>query len=179
MLVSCESRGTAEDTGKEQTDTQQETADGETTPAPDFELYDQYGVLRRLSDYKGKAVFLNFWATWCPPCHGEMPDIQALYDKYGDNGEVAILGVAFPNASGETDAERVKAFLSDNGYTYPVVMDEGGTLLDVYRVVSYPTTFMISPDGSIFGYVTGALTQDIMQQIIDQTLAGKMEAING
>ena len=79
----------------------QETSDTDenTTPAPDFTLTDQYGNTHTLSDYKGQVVFLNFWATWCPPCRAEMPDIQKLYEKYQDSKEVAILGVAFPEQS--------------------------------------------------------------------------------
>ena len=66
-------------------------------PAPDFTLTDQYGNTHTLSDYEGKTVFLNFWATWCGPCKSEMPDIQALYESYGENeGDVIILGVASP-----------------------------------------------------------------------------------
>ncbi len=146
----------------------------EVYPAADFELYDQYGLLRRLSDYRGKVVFLNFWATWCPPCRAEMPDIQRLYEKYGpaEDAEVVILGVAFPGLSGETDEAGVAAFLEENGYTYPVVMDPEGTLMTEYFITAFPTTFMIDPDGNIYGYVPGAMTEEIMQSIIDQTIQG-------
>ena len=135
----------------------------EVYPAADFELSDQYGQVRRLSDYRGKVVFLNFWATWCPPCRAEMPDIHA---------EVVILGVAFPGLSGETDEAGVAAFLEENGYTYPVVMDPEGTLMMEYYITAFPTTFMIDPDGNIYGYVPGAMSEETMQSIIDQTIRG-------
>ena len=143
-------------------------------PASDFALYDQYGQLRRLSDYRGKVVFLNFWATWCPPCRAEMPDIQKLYEKYGpaEDAEVVILGVAFPGLSGETDEAGVAAFLEENGYTYPVAMDPEGTLMAEYYITAFPTTFMIDPDGNIYGYVPGAMSEETMQSIIDQTIQG-------
>ena len=97
--------------------------------APDFTLVDQYGETHTLSDYKGKIVFLNFWATWCPPCRAEMPYIQELYEKYSQpDSDVAILGVAFPNMGKETSIDGISKFLEENGYTYPVVMDEGATL---------------------------------------------------
>ena len=68
-------------------------------PAPDFTLVDQYGEEHTLSDYEGKTVFLNFWATWCGPCKREMPEVQALYEKYGNNeGDVIVLGVANPKS---------------------------------------------------------------------------------
>lgn len=141
------------------------------TPAPDFTLTDQNGVSHRLSDYKGKTVFLNFWATWCPPCRGEMPDIQKLYEAHGKNqGDLIVLGVASPNVGQEGSAEDIKSFLSDNGYTFPVVMDEGGTAAAIpYGISAYPTTYMIDTQGNIYGYVSSALTMDMMKSIVEQT----------
>ncbi|WP_461811756.1 redoxin domain-containing protein [Faecalimonas sp.] len=143
--------------------------------AIDFTLYDQYGKKHSLSDYKGKTIFLNFWATWCPPCKAEMPHIQKLYESYGDDGEVAILGVAAPNFGNETDEEGIKAFMKENGYTYPVLMDTTGELFMQYGISSYPTTFMIDKEGKVFGYVSGQLSEDMMKSIIRQTIEGKRE----
>ena len=142
-----------------------------TVPAPDFTLTDQYGNTHTLSDYKGKTVFLNFWATWCPPCRAEMPEIQEIYEEYGENGsDVVILGIAGPNLGREGSAEDIADFLKDNGYTYPVVMDEGGLNAYLYGISAYPTTFMIDKNGNIYGYVTGQITKDIMLSIIEQTV---------
>lgn len=143
--------------------------------AIDFTLTDQYGNSHTLSDYKGKTVFLNFWATWCPPCRAEMPDIQELYETYDQEGDDAlvILGVASPNIGGEQSEEGVKQFLEDNGYTYPVLMDTTGEQFMNYGVFSYPTTFMIDRDGNVFGYVSGQLSKDMMKSIIQQTMDGK------
>lgn len=155
----------------------EETAEGEganAVAAPDFTLNDQYGVEHTLSDYRGKVVFLNFWATWCPPCRAEMPDIQKLYEAYGDaeDAEVVILAVATPNVGGESDEAVVIAFLEENGYTYPVVMDPTGQVLHNYGISAFPTTFMIDAEGNVFGYVTGAMSGETMQSIIDQTVSG-------
>ena len=139
-------------------------------PAPDFTLPDQYGQEHTLSDYQGKVVFLNFWATWCPPCRAEMPDIQALYEKYKDSEDVAVLGVAFPGLSGEGTAEEVASFLEENGYTYPVVMAEDVQVAFDYQIQAFPTTFMITRDGDIYGYATGSLPAETMESIIEQTL---------
>lgn len=158
--------------------TEAETSAPEIMPAPDFTLTDQYGKKHTLSDYKGKTVFLNFWATWCPPCQHEMPEIQALYKRYGGNdGDLIVLGVAnpktaeHPNNNDSTQSE-VESFLKDKGYTFPVVMDTTGDVFDQYAIRSFPTTFMIDTDGNIFGYVSGALTADMMESIVKQTMTG-------
>ncbi|WP_276628306.1 TlpA disulfide reductase family protein, partial [Terrisporobacter hibernicus] len=92
--------------------------------ALDFTLYDQYGKEHKLSDYKGKTVFLNIWATWCPPCKAEMPHIEELYNEYNKNNEdVIILGVSTPNLGNEGDEKHISKFLKDNEYTFPVVFD--------------------------------------------------------
>lgn len=143
-------------------------------PAIDFTLTDQYGKTHTLSDYKGKTVFLNFWATWCPPCRAEMPDIQRLYETYQKNGDdsLVILGIAGPGMGEEKSVDGIKKFLEKNGYTYPVVMDTTGDLFMKYGVYSYPTTFMIDKNGNVFGYASGQLSGDMMKNIIKQTVDG-------
>lgn len=163
---------TPEDEPVEETPAAAETESAaEIVAAPDFTLQDQFGNSHTFSDYQGKTVFLNFWATWCPPCKAEMPDIQALYEEYGKNSEdLVILGVATPGVGREGSAEDIAAFLEENGYTYPVVMDTDSSLSYWYGIRSYPTTFMIDTDGNVYGYVTGQLTMDIMRSIIEQTM---------
>lgn len=161
----------------------QNSADGATSeneeyipvPAIDFTLTDQYGNSHTLSDYKGKTVFLNFWATWCGPCRAEMPDIQKLYEEYQEqeDPEVVILGIAAPHYGYEGSQEDIEAFLEENEYTYPVVMDPGGKIFEEYGVYSFPTTFMIDTEGNVFGYASGQLNEDIMRDIIEQTVTGK------
>jgi cytochrome c-type biogenesis protein len=141
--------------------------------APDFDLVDQYGDRHKLSDYKGKVVLLNFWATWCPPCKEEMPDIEELYKEYNLNkDEVVILGVARPGGR-EPDKEGISKFLKDNNYTFPTVFDESGELTNNYFINAFPTTYMIDKDSNIFGYVPGMLSKSQMKSIIEQTIAGK------
>ena len=149
------------------------SADPDRIAAYDFELTDQFGNTHKLSDYKGKVIFLNFWATWCPPCKAEMPDIQELYEKYsaqGDEAEVAIIGVAAPNMGSEGSAGEIADFLEENGYTYPVLMDSTWEMFMWYGISAFPTTFMIDADGYVYGYVPGQMSMDIMESIIDQTL---------
>lgn len=149
--------------------------------APDFTLVDQYGEEHKLSDYKGKVVFLNFWATWCPPCREEMPDIEALYKEYGENSEdLVILSVANPKTkdnpnNNDKTIEEVTKFMEDNGYSYPTLMDTTGDVLLQYYITAFPTTFMIDREGRVIGYASGALTKDIMKNIITQALSESAE----
>lgn len=154
---------------------QAEAGTQEVLPAIDFTLKDQYGNTHSLSDYKGKTIFLNFWATWCPPCRAEMPDIQKIYETYDTEGDDAliVLGVAGPGYGNEKSEEGIKEFLDENGYTYPVLMDTTGELFSAYGIYSYPTTFMIDRDGNVFGYASGQLNEDMMKNIIEQTMEGK------
>lgn len=155
-------------------DEENETSD--EFPAFDFTLIDQNGNEHTLSDYKGKVVFLNFWATWCPPCKKEMPDIEALYNEYNLNqSEVVFLGIANPRSeeypnNQDDEKEEIITFLHDNGYTFPTLFDETGEVLQNYNISAFPTTFMIDKEGNIFGYVPGMITKDIMVNIINQTL---------
>lgn len=168
------SASTDETDSSAQTDeTSSETApsDPDAVPAPDFTLVDQYGNEHTLSDYKGKTVFLNFWATWCGPCRSEMPEIQALYEKYGKNeGDLVVLGVATPNLGQEGSAEDIADFMKNQGYTFPTVMDDTGFISAMYGISAYPTTFMIDENGNVYGYVASALTGDIMESIVQQTM---------
>lgn len=148
-------------------------------PGYDVSLVDQFGVEHRLSDYRGNVVFLNFFATWCGPCQREIPDIEALYRERGENaGDVVVLGVANPKTAdhptnSDVGVDAVKTFAADSGITYPVLMDTTGALFSAYGVGSFPTTFMIARDGSVFGYVPGMLTSSMMNSIVDQTLSGQ------
>lgn len=152
-------------------DEQQDGIDSEESQlkALDFELYDQYDNLHKLSDYKGKVVFLNFWATWCPPCVGEMPYIDELYKEYGENNEeVIILGIANPNLGQEVDKESIIEFLDEQGYTFPVVFDTQYNQIFGYGLNSFPSTLIIDKEGYINLYVPGAMDKQMMKQIIEQ-----------
>lgn len=154
------------------------TPDPNAVPAPDFTLTDQNGDEHTLSDYKGKTVFLNFWATWCPPCQKEMPDIQALYEDWDSNeGDLVVLGVANPKNdehpyNQDQDEAYIKDFLEEREYTYPVAMDTTGDVFSAYGITAFPTTFMIDPDGNVFGYVAGGISREIMDSIVEQTMTG-------
>ncbi|MGI5825440.1 MAG: cytochrome c biogenesis protein CcdA [Bacillota bacterium] len=166
-----DSLGDAAETEQQQETEEKQQESAEAFPAPDFSLTDQNGDLHKLSDYKGKTVLLNFWATWCPPCKREMPDIQSLYEQYGSNqGDLIVIGVAGPNQGREGSSEEITKFLTEKSYTFPVVMDETGEIFQQYSIAAFPTTFLIDAAGNIYGYVEGALTAEMLEDAVKQTM---------
>lgn len=155
-----------EESKEDSTDKQEEA--GEQL---DFVLKDQNGKKVSFEEYRGKVIFLNFWATWCPPCQRELPHIQELYEKYKSSDEVAVLTVVSPGGQ-EKNADGIKAFLNEHTYSMPVLFDDG-SMYYYFQVTSMPTTFMIDKEGRPFGYVKGQLTPDMMETMIQQTLSGK------
>ena len=136
--------------------------------AIDFTLKEQYGNEHTLSGYRGKTIFLNFWGTWCPPCRGEMPYIQEIYNEYGENSNnIIILGVAAPNLGREGSEEEIVSFLEENNYTFPVVMDFGGELVYKYGIGGFPTTFIINEDGEVVNKIVGAMDKENMKMMIE------------
>jgi thiol-disulfide isomerase/thioredoxin len=118
--------------------------------APDFELYDLDGDVHKLSEYKGSPVFLNFWATWCGPCRGEMPHLEEVYEEWKDNN-LTFFAVNIGESS--TD---VVSFLDYYGFTMPVLLDSAKTVSRRYGVSGIPTTYFIDEDGIIQNKVVGA-----------------------
>ena len=144
-------------------------SDKEKISAIDFSLYDQYGNLHKLSDYKGKVIFLNFWATWCPPCKEEMPYIESIYKYYNQNKEdVVILGVVSPDLGREMSKDGIKDFLKDNNYTFPVVFDNTARLTYEYNINAFPSTLIIDKEGNINQYVSGAMNEFKMKSLIEK-----------
>lgn len=147
-------------------------------PAPDFLLTDQYGAEHSLEHYRGQIVLLNFWATWCEPCQMELPEMERFYQENGKNeGEVVILGVVNPTEAGgtqmaqEKDVSGVKAFLKEQGIEFPTLLDTDAEAFSLYHIHSFPTTFFIGPDGSMIDFITGAMTYDMMVNLVDQVRA--------
>lgn len=124
--------------------------------APDFELKTLTGESVKLSDLRGKKVLLNFWATWCPPCKAEMPEMQAFYEETKD--DVAILAV---NLDPNND---VAGFAKEGGYTFPIVLDQSDEVKNTYGILSIPTTFFLDEKGKITHTFMGKMTIDDMKK---------------
>lgn len=153
-----------------------ETADGEETPepvaAPDFTVYDRAGEEVHLTDYLGKPVVLNFWASWCGPCASEMPDIQSAWEEHGNDVEFVIVNMTGMN--GETE-QSAKAFLAENNYTFPCYFDANNSAASAFGVSSIPQTYLINAEGNIIGAYMGAMDASVLAQGIDM-LTGNTSA---
>lgn len=126
----------------------------EGAPAPKFTAVTVDGEQISLDDFRGKVVILNFWATWCAPCREEMPALEARYERYKDQGLV-VLAIDF-----DEPAEDVRAFKDALGLTFPVLLDPGATVQQLYRVRGYPTSFFVGRDGTIQAQHIGVVFED-------------------
>ncbi|SHF11916.1 Peroxiredoxin [Desulfofundulus australicus DSM 11792] len=130
--------------------------------APGFTLTTTGGKEVSLSNFRGRPVVLNFWATWCPPCREEMPAIQSFYEKRGR--EIQVLAVNL--TASERTAAQVKDFLDAGGFTFPVLLDTRGDVAREYLVRAIPTTFFIDREGIIRARHTGSLTLEMLEEIV-------------
>ena len=130
-------------------------------PMASFTLTDLSGKQVRLSDYAGRPVLVNAWATWCPPCRAEMPDLHQLYLKHKAEG-FEILAI---NAGEDTSI--VNSFIQQNGFTFPVLLDPQTDLLDGFGIRDYPTSIMVGRDGKVKLVQVGMLTPDAIQKVVE------------
>ena len=128
-------------------------------PPVDFNLLDLNGTRVILSGFKGKIVFLNFWATWCPPCREEMPSMQKLYTRFKDK-DFAMLEVSL-----NEPASAVKKFFKDYNLTFTALLDSDGELMSPYGIRGIPNTFIIDRDGTIIGKAFGPRKWDDQKAI--------------
>ena len=142
-------------------------ADPDATLAPDFTVYDKQGNPVKLSDFKGKPIVLNFWASWCGPCKSEMPDFEKAYKELG--GRVQFLMVNATDGYQET-MDSASAYIESTGYTFPVFYDTQQTALNAYGIYAFPTTFFINEKGELVVYAVSALSADLLQQGLDMIL---------
>ena len=140
--------------------------------APDLSFTDMNGQTVKLSDFKGKPIVLNFWASWCGPCKSEMPLFQEKYEELGD--KVQFLVVALVDGTTET-VDTAKAYIAKQGYTFPVYFDEKNQANEIYGVNAIPTSFFIATDGAVLGHGTGALTKQGFEEGIRRILPSATE----
>ncbi len=132
--------------------------------APDFTVYELDGNAVRLSDFFGKPIVLNFWASWCGPCRSEMPEFDAASQEL--QGEVTFLMVNMTDGGQET-VETASALVAQEGYQFPVYYDTDMDAATVYGVYSLPTTYFINADGALIAQATGAIDAETLQRGID------------
>jgi peroxiredoxin len=132
--------------------------------ARDFTLEDLAGDKVSLSDYRGDVVLINFWATWCPPCRAEIPDLEAAYRTRGGDGLV-ILGL-----STDESREQVQAFVDQFGVTYPVLLDSEAKVMETYRARGLPMSVLVDRDGVIqvrhIGYLAAEQLDEYLAQVM-------------
>jgi len=131
-----------------------------------FELKTLDGENVKLSDYQGKKVILNFWATWCPPCQAEMPHMQNFYETKAEEMNVEILAVNLTKA--DKGIEKVKSFVTDYGLTFPIPMDEKGVLGSKYQAFAIPTTYIIDTKGNIQNKIVGPMDEEMMIKLVKE-----------
>ena len=145
-----------------------DTAQSDVFPAMDFTVYDIDRNPVKLSDFFGKPILINFWATWCPPCKSELPDFDRVYADYGE--DVVFMMVNMTDGSRDT-VESASAFTADNGYSFPVYYDCDLDAAYTYGASSIPMTVLIGADGNIVGGQVGVLTEEQLRIILDTELA--------
>ena len=135
--------------------------------APDFTVYDADGRAVKLSDYFGKPIVLNFWASWCGPCQSEMPDFQEKYLEHGENVQFLMVNMT----GGRETLDSAKGFIAQSGYTFPVLYDTQMDAAETYSVYSLPTTYFIDEEGYLVAQATGAISADLLRRGIDMIWA--------
>lgn len=134
---------------------------GSAAPEAGFEMFD--GSSATLADYRGSPLVVNFWASWCPPCVAEMPEFEEVHRAMGDR--VVFLGMNTQDTP--QDAARI---VERTGVTYDLARDPGGEMFRAFEVLGMPSTFFISPEGRVVDRHTGALTKELLQQKIEESL---------
>lgn len=134
--------------------------------APDFELISLDNEAVSLSDYRGQVVLVNFWATWCPPCRAELPDLVGYYHDHATEGFI-LLGI-----NEQESAQQATAFLNSQGLDFPVLLDETGSVMGSYGVSAMPSSFLIDKSGQIVQMWTGMINRQTLEEAITPLLQG-------
>ena len=136
-------------------------ADDQHRQEADFTLTDLQGKTWTLKDLKGKVVLVNFWATWCPPCRKEMPDLNALYQRFKDQGFVIL-------AISDEEVDKVKPFIAERSITYPVMLDPGRKVNELFQVEGIPKSFVYDREGKLVAQSIDMRTQKQFLEMLGQ-----------
>ena len=141
--------------------------EAEPMMAPDFIVLDREGEEVSLSDFIGKPVILNFWASWCGPCKSEMPEFETAYQKYRE--EIQFMMVNLTDGNRET-VETAAEYIAGEGYTFPVFFDTESDAAITYGATSIPVTYFVDAEGHLVAYGSGALSGEILQSGMEMIL---------
>ena len=166
----AETQSSASGAQTETASSSDEASNSEAAPItlPDFSFSTLDGQTARVSDFAGKPTLLGFWATWCPPCNSEAPELQKLYEKYGDQVNFVMVDSA---SDGRDTVEGTKKWLDAGGYTYPVYIDETGEAAYAAQIYYLPTMIVLDKDGNMLTAFSGALDEKSGTDLIEQLLA--------
>ena len=139
---------------------------GQGDTPPNFVLTTVTGDVVKLSDYKGKKVILNFWASWCPPCKAEMPHMEKFYKEYKDSANVEILAINMTTTE-RRGLPTIEKFVNAYGLTFPIPLDEDGDVTKAYGVISPPLTYFINTDGTIALTFNGSMDEQTLIELVD------------
>jgi len=132
--------------------------------APDFLLQDLSGQEINLQDFRGQAIILNFWATWCPPCKAEMPDLEQVNLQYQNKGLV-VIGI---NRTDQENYSEVPEFIVTNKITFPILLDVNGLVADTFKAYAYPATIFIDKEGIIRAQHVGQLNVSTLKKNLEK-----------
>ena len=147
--------------------TEEMDEDSGLEPAYDFSFTDSEGNTHRLSDFYGKPILINFWATWCPPCRAELPYLDAAFAKYGDRIQFFLMDLV--DGGSETE-ESTRNFAAENGYSFPLYFDSSSEGMIAYGITAIPYTVAIDSQGNIVAVHLGGMTEEDLQSIMDDLL---------
>lgn len=147
----------------EQPDEQVNTGPRKGELAPDFTLATLTGETLTLSDLKGKKVILNVWASWCPPCRAEMPDMQRFFEDHGEKVEIVAVNLI----QSELSRDNVDQFVEEFELTFPIVLDEDSEVAKAYYAVTIPTSYVIDSKGVIQNKIVGPMSYEWMKAAIN------------
>ena len=135
--------------------------------ARDFKLQDLQGKTVSLSSFKGKIVVLNFWASWCPPCRGELPEFNEMDQDFKKSGEAVLLAVNMTDGQRETKS-KVQKFINDEKYGIRVLLHEKGEAAAAYGIQYLPTTYVIDAKGMVRGLLVGGTTKAAVMKLVNE-----------